>query len=147
MRFYILWKYTTSERDFMWSGKWVSLNWLKYCTDHGIVLITVLYWSRYCTDHGIILIAVLYWSRHCVDHGIVLITVLYWSRYYIDHGILLSKLKISGIKGKNLVLYKLYLPNRNIRTAIYSDSDKIGTVCSWGTVRHGVYKALVFFYK
>jgi hypothetical protein len=55
----------------------------------------------------------------------------------VCHGILLSKFKVFGIKCKNLVLYKFYLHNRYIITAIYTDSDKSGRVWSWGKIRHG----------
>ena len=57
--------------------------------------------------------------------------------YCVFHGIILSKLIVFGIQGKNLEFYKFYLHDRYIRTAIYSDSDKSGTVSNWGKIRHG----------
>jgi len=53
----------------------------------------------------------------------------------VDHGIILSDLKFCGINGKNLAIYKFYLQNWYIRTAIYNDSDKSDTVSAWGNVR------------
>ena len=62
----------------------------------------------------------------------------------VDHGIILSELKVCGINGKSLAIYKLYLHDSYIGTAIYKDSDSGDKVQAGETLDTGSRNVLLF---